>query len=95
MGIAQDILRQNLLMEAHLRIGIQPSAGVIEIDLTSAIKAGIVTVTQFVQIVGFIVGRVFQDEISIFGHSSSLSAVLLISKAEGIINGSVSSRVLA
>ena len=71
MRISEDLFRQHLLMKAQLRLSIQSAPGVIEINLSFAIEAGIVTVAQFVQIVSFIIGRVFVNKISIFVHGGS------------------------
>ena len=59
MRVAEYALQQQLLVLFHLRIGIQPAAGVIEVDLSGAVEAGIVRGTQFVQAEGGFVRWVF------------------------------------
>ncbi len=76
MRVAEDVFGQQLLVSAQLRLGIQPAAGVIQVDLAEPVKAGIVPLAQFIQVVGFIVRRVFLNKFSIFGHAGSLLPIM-------------------
>ena len=70
MGIAEDILGQQVVMAAHLRFGVEAPARVIQVDVSQAVEPGIVGGAKLVNRRRGEIGRVTDGE---FGLCRSLS----------------------
>ncbi len=72
-GLPKTLRGEQLLVQAQLRLGVQPAARVVQVDLAQAVEAGIVALAQLVDVVSFIERRIGLDEILILGHDKSSS----------------------
>ena len=60
--VAEDMLGEKFVMASQLRIGIQPAAGVIEVDMPAQVEAGVVGGAQVVDdLCGGVGGIGFQE----------------------------------
>ena len=66
MRVAKDMLGQQTMVAAQLRLGIQTGAGVIQVDLSAGIQAGVIAGAQFIQSVQEIFRAPGSDPIAAF-----------------------------
>ncbi len=76
MRVAKNGFGQDFLVSAQLRLGIQAAAGVIQVNLAEPLKTAIVPLAQLVEIVGFVISRVFLDKFSVFVHAEAFLGIL-------------------
>jgi hypothetical protein len=64
VGIAEEVIRQQFVMASDLRLGVEPSAGEIEIDMILPVDSGIIFRSQVIKDLRVLVLAVAGDELT-------------------------------
>jgi len=70
MRISEDVGVQQFRMRAHLRVGVKPAAGVVQIDRAGRVEPPVLGGPQVVEGGGPGIGRIAGQESSVGGHRS-------------------------